>query len=488
MQLRVLLTRVHIINADRQVGPFAPEPDDLTLEFVRAMSDEQAEAFLLNLPGIGPKSARCVLSYAMDRPVFAVDTHAHRIMTRLGLVEAKGRKRDHDPFQAAIPPAVRKRLHVNFVHHGRAICRTNRERCGECVLVSFCGRGRQRLEDDRPVAVDLFAGAGGLGLGFRQAGFRVALAVEPDRHAAQTYRFNHPGTVVVEAKISVRTRAKHLRAYLTADTKVTALIAGTPCQGYSMAGRRKPESASNLLYEHVGRLARQLKPTYVVLENVPGVRSVKGHRFLEPIQHTLEAAGYVVRPYLLRASDYGVPQRRLRYFFLCRRDRRRRPLSMPPPTHRRYGQLAVQGVDLPETPSLLTKLSEVPALPMGTIAERHFYDGREFLNMSTMAHAERVVEKIERIGEGEGPMSYRRLEHTEAATLTAGHRAMPVHPELDRTISVREAALIQGFPVDYFFCGPRTHQPLQVANAVPPPLARAVAESLLALATPQPAS
>lgn len=162
--------------------------------------------------------------------------------------------------------------------------------------------------------MDLFAGAGGLGLGFRQAGYRVALAVEPDRNAAQTYRFNHPGTAVLEAWITADTRAAHLRKFLAGVKRVSALVAGTPCQGYSMAGRRRPETASNLLYLHVVRLARQLKPEHVVLENVPGVKSVKGHRFLEPIQRAFQDVGFAVQPHLLRASEYGVPQRRLRYF------------------------------------------------------------------------------------------------------------------------------------------------------------------------------
>src|SRR5205085_994280 len=101
------------------------------------------------------------------------------------------------------------------------------------------------------------------------------------------------------------------------------------------------------------------------------------------------------------------------------------------------------------------------------------------LNASTMAHSHGVIEKIRKIKPGQGPISYRRLEADLARTLIAGHRAMPVHPWLHRTISVREAAVIQGFPDSYLFAGTRANQPLQVANAVPPPLARAIAEHLL---------
>jgi DNA (cytosine-5)-methyltransferase 1 len=101
------------------------------------------------------------------------------------------------------------------------------------------------------------------------------------------------------------------------------------------------------------------------------------------------------------------------------------------------------------------------------------------LNGSTMKHGDKVLAKIRAIRPGAGPISYRRLHTDLARTIVAGHRALPVHPTLHRTISVREAARIQGFRDDHVFAGPRWLQPLQVANAVPPPMARAVAEALL---------
>jgi DNA (cytosine-5)-methyltransferase 1 len=97
-----------------------------------------------------------------------------------------------------------------------------------------------------------------------------------------------------------------------------------------------------------------------------------------------------------------------------------------------------------------------------------------------MRHSARVVRKISQIEQGQGPISYRRLDDDAARTLIAGHRALPVHPWLDRTISVREAARIQGFRDDYVFCGLPHAQPLQVANAVPPPVASAVARVIMA--------
>jgi DNA (cytosine-5)-methyltransferase 1 len=481
-QLKEVLAAVASANCEHGIGPWADSPGDLTLDFLRDFDADEAERFLTSLPGIGPKSARCVLAYALERPAFAVDTHVHRIFLRLGLLQSNGRKRDHDPFQNAVPAPLRKRLHINLVHHGRSVCRTQNAKCAECVLVSFCGHGRATLGvEDAPVAVDLFAGAGGLGYGFRKAGFRIGLAVEPNRHAAQTYRLNNPGVPVIEASIDQSTDAKSLRKYMPKVKKITALLAGPPCQGYSAAGSRRPYAQVNHLYRHVARIAEQLQVEIVCLENVPGVRRVNGRGFLSSIRNALRRAGFATESHLVHACEFGVPQHRARYFFLGRRGKNAEAPPRPAPTHRpRHQEESSSAAQLPETPRLIDLLNDLPQIQAGTTAERWRGDeGQEDYNLSTMAHGTKVVRKIRGIKSGEGPISYRRLEDGEARTLIAGHRALPVHPRHDRTISVREAAVIQGFPRDYIFCGPRGEQPLQVANAVPPPLAEAVARGIL---------
>lgn len=312
--------------------------------------------------------------------------------------------------------------------------------------------------------------------------------MEADRHAAQTYRLNHPGTPVIEAKIDKSTTAKSLRRYMPGAGAIDVLLAGPPCQGYSAAGARNPRSPVNRLYRHVVRLARELRAETVCLENVPGVRRVNGHGFLNSIQDALRRAGFATDAHLVHACEYGVPQHRARYFFLSRRGKGAKAPRAPAATYRPHHATGDEPQTQTPTPRLADLLGELPPLPPGTVAEV-FEDekGKRYWNMSTMAHSPQVVEKIAKIEPGEGPISYRRLELDEARTLIAGHRAFPVHPTLDRTISVREAAVIQGFPRDYIFCGPRAWQPLQVANAVPPPLAEAVAREVLkVLAEPKP--
>ncbi len=476
--LKFMLAKVRLDNDARGVGPAAGV--DLTLEYLRDEPEIVAEGYLKSLPGLWTKCARCVTLYALGRADFPVDTHVARIFDRLGLVPMDGWKPDHDAYQEVVPPRIRGRFHVNLVHHGRAVCRTSNPRCGECPLVSFCESGRARLaaEPRGMLGVELCAGAGGMGLGFSQAGFVLAAAVEIDRHAAQTYRLNHPGVPVAEADVTAISGEDLAQFAPALRSGVAVTVAGPPCQGYSAAGPRDPHAERNYIYEHIIRLAKQLKSRSVVIENVPGLAKVGGVAFTDSIERELEEAGYVAETHLLEAPDFGVPQRRKRYFFMAvERELDSRPAA-PEPTHRHPG---TDG-DLPETPTLVRLLAQLPSRAHGILEDRvALADGTIVFNAATMRHSGAVVEKISKIVPGQGPFSYRRLDPVLATTIVAGHRALPVHPAIDRTISVREAALIQGFPLSYVFCGSRSDQPLQVANAVPPPLARAVARQMISL-------
>jgi DNA (cytosine-5)-methyltransferase 1 len=479
-QLQELMREVDRVNRELGVGPYADADADLTLEFLRDWAPEKAEVFLEGLPGIGPKSARCILSYAMGQDRLAVDTHVRRILTRLGIVEDRAGKPDHDAFEAAVPRARRVRLHINLVHHGRALCQESAPRCGECPLVSFCAEGRAAAASragDR-TAIDLFAGAGAMGLGFEEAGFRVAAAVEIERHAAQTYRLNHPGVPVLEAPAE-KVTGDILRRWVPGLAVPATVFAGPPCQGYSAAGARTIGDRRNLLFRHVSRIARELGARSVMIENVPGVQRVNGVSYTGRITASLREAGYVTwdEPATLRASDFGVPQNRRRLFFIGVAPGVALP-DPPLPTHRAPGEASAAD-GLPGTPTLIQRLEGLPVLAAGEGGERYeMAGGAVVLNSTVMRHSPEVVQKIAAIPRGGGPISYRRLDADVARTLVAGHRALPVHPTQHRSITVREAARIQGFPDTYFFCGPRASQPLQVANAVPPPLARAVAAGL----------
>jgi DNA (cytosine-5)-methyltransferase 1 len=363
-QLQALMREVENANRELGIGPHGAEPGDLTLEFLREWTSDEAEAFLENLPGIGPKSARCVLSYALGEDRLAVDTHVRRILARLGVVPDRPGKPDHDAFEAAVPPARRVRLHVNLVHHGRAVCKETSPRCGECPLVSFCATGRASAAASAShAAVDLFAGAGAMGLGFEQAGFQVVAAIEIDRHAAQTYRLNHPGVPVLEAPVENVT-GEIIRKWVPGLGEIAAVFAGPPCQGYSAAGARTIGDRRNLLFRHVSRLARELGARSVMIENVPGVRRVNGVGYTDHITASLRETGYATwdEPEILRASDYGVPQNRRRLFFVGVAPGIPLP-ALPPATHRPPGEEVECG--LPATPTLLERLEDLPILGPG---------------------------------------------------------------------------------------------------------------------------
>ena len=478
-QLRQLLDAVDSFNQALRLGPHADQPTDLTLEFLRGWPESEAEELLESLPGIGPKSARCILSYALGHDRFAVDTHVRRVLARLGAVDDRAGKPNHDAFESVVPPRMRVRLHVNLVHHGRAVCHETDPKCSKCPLVSFCDTGRAAVADrvGDHSAVDLFAGAGAMGLGFEDAGFRIGVAVEIDPHAAQTYRLNHPGVAVLEAPVE-RVTGAILQAWVPNLPAPAVVFAGPPCQGYSAAGARSIGDARNLLFRHVSRIAGELEARSVMIENVPGVQRVNGVSYTARITASLREAGYMAwgEPANLRASDFGVPQNRRRLFFVGVRPGDALP-APPRPTHSAPGQPPIPG--LPLTPKLADRLAGLPVLGPGEGGERlAMADGTLVLNSTVMRHSPAVVQKIAKIPAGGGPISYRRLNADIARTLVAGHRALPVHPTQNRAITVREAARIQGFPDGYFFCGPRASQPLQVANAVPPKLAAAVATCL----------
>lgn len=398
------------------------------------------------------------------------ESSGQRVLDRLGV----GFEGQRSSLNAAVALPARAVLEA----HGDALCREREPECQLCPLVSFCPAGRRRVVEQRTglTVIDLFSGVGGLGRGFTQAGFKVIGAFESDRDAAQTYRLNHPGVPVLECDIA-RLSAADIRTWLGGETQVDVVVAGPPCQGYSAAGNRTPDDDRNYLFRHVSRLARSLRARVVVIENVPGARRLGDVAFSDRIVASLRRAGYSTasEPAVLQASDFGVPQRRRRLFFLAARDFAPTP---PAPTHLRVGRKSRVVQDT--TPTVLDVLEGLSALGPGEGAQRTVMsDGSVVLNHQAMNHSAAVTKKIAQIKPGEGPISYRRLHEDEARTLVAGHRALPVHPLEHRTITVREAARLQGFDDGFFFCGPRHSQPLQVANAVPPAMAQAVASALL---------
>ena len=365
---------------------------------------------------------------------------------------------------------LKTRFLSQIARHSYRVCRVSSPQCHRCPLVSFCQVGlatNRRNKDNRPLAIDVFAGAGSLSAGFVKEGFRVALAIEKSRHAAQTYRHNHPGVPVLEIDAGTASPFQIAKMAGLRPGSLSVVMGGPPCQGYSVAGLRKSGSRQNHLYRVIARMARVLKARMLIMENVPGLKRVGRVNFMDRIIQFVEDQGFSVRAVELDASRFGVPQRRRRLIFFGTNRRLKLNLKFSVPVPFMRGRNVIQA------------LKGLPPLASGERCEVMDNNGAVIYNHRAMAHSRNVVAKIRKIGFNNAPISYRRLPRTLAHTIIAGHRALPVHPRQHRTITVREAARLQTLPDKFRFLGPHSEQPLQVANAVPYNLARAIARAAL---------
>jgi len=353
----------------------------------------------------------------------------------------------------------------------------------------------------RRTAIDLFAGAGGLSLGFELAGFSVLAAVESDRHAVQTYRRNHPDVEMIEGDIRAIDPAICLGKEKF-NGALDVLVGGPPCKGFSESNRRTRTLSNprNYLYREFFRFLAALKPMWFVLENVVGVRTLAGGVILRAIIEEAMRLGYSANWRELSASSFGVPQYRRRIFVVG--NRVGASFQFP------FGD-EVAGVC-----SVRDAISDLPVLVNGASIDHLEYglsverasdyqklmrnkklQGELIQGNIVTRNSEIIVERYRCIGQGEnwqaipsGLMGnykdvsrchtgiYHRLRWDEPSRVIGNFRKnMLIHPDQDRGLSIREAARLQSFPDHYEFTGSIGFQQQQVADAVPPLLAKAVA-------------
>lgn len=305
-------------------------------------------------------------------------------------------------------------------------------------------------------AIDLFCGAGGLSLGFEQAGFESLLGVEFEPHAAATYRRNFPRARVWAGAIQDLSDDA-LRDALD-GFHLHVLLAGIPCQGFSLAGFRDPGDPRNKLFWEAVRCTKVLKPDFVVLENVPGILSMSDGEVVRTIVAEFGKLGYYMDVRVLQAADYGVPQLRKRVVFVG--NRLGLPNPYPKPLLKEGGWVTARDA-----------LDDLKAVPYGGLP-----------NHVWTKHNAKTVERISRVKPGESLYSktfaencVREFADRPAPIVMDNHGSRQIHYELDRVISPREMARLQGFPDDFVFEGAVKHVGLQVSNAVPVQLARHVA-------------
>lgn len=369
--------------------------------------------------------------------------------------------------------------------------------------------------------LDLFCGPGGLSFGFRMAGFHIAAGVDMDPWSCETYRFNFPGSTVLQADLRK----------LEADNDglpedIDVIIGGPPCQGFSTVGRVKIASLAknsickledalprfiddprNALYKEFVRMIDSRRPAFFVMENVPGLLSHHDGRIAELIRQDFEGIGYRTRAALLNAADFGTPQVRRRVFFIG--NRLGLPNPLPIATQGQNTDTPMFGASLKRHVSVCEAIGDLASLGNGGGAEEQPYlrppeseyqqwarQGSEILfNHRARHHTERDLKIFDMLKDGvcykDLPDEYKpyrddifgdrfkRLDPARPSWTVMAHLEkdgyMYIHPSRNRTITVREAARLQGFPDTFKFMGSRTQQFKQVGTAVPPLLARAVA-------------
>lgn len=356
--------------------------------------------------------------------------------------------------------------------------------------------------------IDLFCGAGGLSEGFRQAGFHVLAGQDFDDVAGRTFAATHPEATFIGGPIQHVTPEQLLDAAGIAKGELDVIVGGPPCQGYSVYNHRRgaQDPRAGLFREYL-RIVRGIMPRWLVMENVTGITSIAGGAIVRQIFDEIEALGYRVDMRILKAEEYGVPQERRRVFFIATRTNA--PIVFPEPTHGPGLQPFVTVWDAISDLPMLRNGDTVPAREYASRATNGYQailrgESEKLFNHAPGRLARVNEERMKHIPPGgswrdiprdllpSGMLKAKRSDHTKrygrprktdlACTVLTKcdiHWGAYIHPVQDRAFTVREAARLQSFPDSFDFQGNRTEQYLQVGNAVPPLLAKAVAGAIV---------
>lgn len=306
--------------------------------------------------------------------------------------------------------------------------------------------------------VDLFCGAGGLSKGLGMSGLEGICGLDWFKEACMTYRrnFHHPfvnGDIKDPAikHLFYETVSRQLRG-----RQLSIVAGGFPCQGFSMAGNRIVDDPRNSLYLELIEIVRHLKPEFVICENVKGLRSMLGGMVEQKILDDFREIGYEMNVTVLCAADYHTPQKRERVIFIG--NRINRPNYHPTP--------------LLSPKEYVTTGNAIADLM--TMAEN-----KDFNHVPTR-HRPDMAERMAALPEGQSLYkgysdAWKKCPWDEAScTIKENHGGVNIHPRLPRVLTAREMARLQSFPDDFIFEGPKNKQLVQIGNAVPPLLGKAI--------------
>jgi DNA (cytosine-5)-methyltransferase 1 len=347
--------------------------------------------------------------------------------------------------------------------------------------------------DNEPLyAVDIFSGAGGLTTGLKAAGFHVVAGVEVEQHFISTFKVNHPEVRVFKQDVASVTGAD-----LVSETggRGIALLAGCPpCQGFtSLTSKYRRTDPRNRLVIELARLVVEAKPQTLMMENVPGLEH-KGKRLFNDFVRRIEAGGYIPEWDVLQVADYGVPQSRRRLVLLAGLGFK---VPIPKPTHSRMGaeglpkwrtvRSVIEGMPPPITMSALKGEAKGQDHGWHVVRDLSAQNLRRLRHASPGAHWKTIPKRLRPDCHQDKKAGfsnvYGRMKWDEVSpTITAGCTTLSKgrfgHPEEDRTLSAREAALLQTFPSAYVFSSPYMEYVCSmIGNALPCDFAEVLARS-----------
>lgn len=336
--------------------------------------------------------------------------------------------------------------------------------------------------------VDFFSGCGGLSLGFKLAGYNTLLAVDNDKDSLATIDANHCSSETLNLDLFDDHSLDKIIQKV--DKEINIVIAGPPCQGFSLTGPRKLNDRRNKLYLSVIKYIQNVKPKAFLIENVRGMASLYNGRIMENIKDELASLGYIVETKILNAKYYGVPQSRERLFYVGMKDKK---FKFPDPLF--SDDEAITCGDA---------ISDLPSLENTDVVDKYDLEAQSLYqnlirantkiihNHVTTKHTAHVVDVIKQVPEGgnhrdlpEGVGTSRKFNEAwtryhrnkPSRTIDTGHRNH-FHYVYNRVPTVRENCRLQSFPDSFIIIGTKTSQNRQVGNAVPVLLAKILAEKI----------
>ena len=361
--------------------------------------------------------------------------------------------------------------------------------------------------------IDLFCGAGGLSLGFEQAGFEVLAGFEIELKFLETYKNSHPNTIGFNEDLN-KVNVKNLLSENDIDPdEIDVVIGGPPCQGFSTVGNRMIDDPRNNLVRIYANIVEQIKPKMFLMENVSGLASMKngvGDLIKDELINIFNEIGYNVVSKVLLAADYGVPQLRKRIFFVGINKEYEFDFKFPTPTHFNKNSLLSFNEELKQYLTVKDALSDLPKIECGGSSEEYAShalndyqeycrkNSKKLYNHKAPNHSDLVIERIKNIPQGGNHSDlpeelklkrgysniYGKLDENKPADTITGNcgcASAPgrfCHPICNRVMTVREACRLQSFPDIIEFEGSNSQKYKQVGNAVPPLLAKAIATEI----------